>query len=141
MSRTADSARRSARTTTSRPDDEEAGFGPETRPDELRPGRRRRSSFEEQTDWQRIGIFGAGMAVGLAIGAGAALLLAPQSGEITRELIGEQARSVGGRVVDRWDDLRDELRAAARRSRKRVRRGVTRGRWAAEDALDRGRRR
>jgi len=98
-------------------------------------------SYEERTGWRRAGVFSAGLAVGLAVGAGAALLFAPQSGEDTRELIGEQARSVTGRVADRWEDLRDELRAAARRSRRRVRRGVTRGRWAAEDALERGRRR
>ena len=96
---------------------------------------------EERTGWQRIGIFSAGLAVGLAVGAGAALLFAPQSGEDTRELIGEQMSLVTGRVADRWDDLRDELRAAARRSRRRVRRSVTRGRWAAEDVVERGRRR
>ena len=96
---------------------------------------------EEPAGWQRVGIFSAGLAVGLVVGAGAALLFAPQSGEDTRELIGEQARSVTGRVADRWDDLRDELRAAARRSRRRVRRSVTRGRWAAEDVVERGRRR
>jgi hypothetical protein len=95
------------------------------------------TSYERQPDWRRVGLFGAGLAIGLAVGAGAALLLAPQSGEETRELLGAGARRLGGRAADRWDELRDELRWLARRGRKSVRRGVTRGRWAAEDAIER----
>jgi len=91
-------------------------------------------------DWEKVGVFGAGFAIGAAVGAAAALLLAPRTGEDARELIGEQARVLGGRAADSWDDLRDELRWLARRGRKSVRRGMTRGRWAAEDAVARGKR-
>ena len=98
-------------------------------------------SYERQPDWRRVSLFAAGLTIGLAVGAGAALLFAPQSGEETRELLGAGARRLSGRAADRWDDLRDELRWLARRGRKSVRRGVTRGRWAAEDAIDRGWRR
>ena len=95
------------------------------------------TSYDRRPDWRRVGVFGAGLFLGLAVGAGAALLLAPQSGEETRELLGAGARRLGDRAADRWDDLRDELRWLARRGRKSVRRGVTRGRWAAEDAIER----
>jgi hypothetical protein len=98
-------------------------------------------SDEYQTDWRQIGTLGVGIAIGVAVGAGIALLLAPMSGEETRDLIGDRARRLRGRAADSWDDLRDELRWAARRGRKRVRRGATRGRWAAEDAVDKARRR
>lgn len=88
---------------------------------------------EEHVDWGQLGLFGAGLVIGVAVGAGAALLFAPMSGEAVRELIGE-------RVSGRWDDLRDELRERKRQGRKTVSRGVVRGRWAAEDVLDRRKR-
>jgi gas vesicle protein len=79
------------------------------------------------------------VAVGAAVGAGAALLLAPQSGEETRELIGRGRRRFGARAHDAWDDLRDELRWAAHRGARKLRRGATRGRWALEDRFHRRR--
>ena len=94
---------------------------------------------EWRTDWRQIGTLGLGVAVGVALGAGVALLLAPMSGEDTREFIGHRARRIRGRASDRWDDLRDELRYAAHRGRKRIRRSATRGKWAAEDAIERTR--
>lgn len=90
-------------------------------------------------DWRQIGTLGVGVAVGVALGAGLALLLAPMSGEETRDFIGQRARRIRGRAADHWDDLRDELRYAARRGRKRIRRSATRGKWAAEDAIERTR--
>ena len=98
-------------------------------------------SYEEPMDWARLGVFGLGIALGALLGGGAALLLAPQSGEEVRADIGRRARGVRADARDAWDDLRDELEWATRRGRRRMRRGVTRGRWAAEDLLDRGRRR
>ena len=94
---------------------------------------------EWRTDWRQIGTLGLGVAIGVAVGAGVALLLAPMSGEETRDLIGTRARRFRGRAADRWDDLRDELQYAARRGRKRIRRSATRGKWAAEDAIERTR--
>lgn len=98
-------------------------------------------SYEAETDWMRLGSFGAGLALGALLGAGVALLFAPQTGEETRELLGERARSFRGDAGESWDDLRDELRWLSRRGGRKLRRGATRGRWTAEDLLDRGRKR
>jgi hypothetical protein len=98
-------------------------------------------SWEEPMDWARLGVFGLGIAIGAILGSGTALLFAPQSGEETRAGIGRRARSMREDARDAWDDLRDELDWAARRGRRHLRRSATRGGWAAEDLLDRGRRR
>ena len=97
-------------------------------------------SYDEEHDWRKVGVFGAGLAIGLAVGVASTLLLAPRTGEETRELIGHEARRLGGRMADGLDDLRDEMRWIARRGRRRVRRGFTRGKWTMQDAVDRGRR-
>jgi hypothetical protein len=89
-------------------------------------------SFEEERDWRGAGILGLGVLAGALVGAGVALLLAPQSGEETRERIANRARRLGSRADDSWDDLRDELR----RLRRRSRRAATRGKWKVEDMLD-----
>ena len=66
-----------------------------------------------ETDWQQVAIFGAGLALGLALGAGAALLTAPQSGEETRAALRGRVKRMGRttrrRSRDAWDELRDEL--------------------------------
>ena len=91
------------------------------------------SSYEETAEWDNLGIFGAGLAVGLTLGAGLALLLAPRSGEETRELLGDRSRWIGGRVTGGFDDIRDGVERATRRSRRKLHRGLTRGRWMVED--------
>jgi gas vesicle protein len=92
---------------------------------------------EGGTDWGRVGVFGAGLAIGALLGAGTALLLAPSSGFETRVRLARGARRAGTRVADRWDDLGDAVRRKAHRSRTQVERKLTRGRWAAEDAWER----
>ena len=53
--------------------------------DDDRPVQRPRgSSYRRSVDWQHVGLLGAGLVVGAFVGAGAALLLAPQSGRETR---------------------------------------------------------
>jgi hypothetical protein len=89
-------------------------------------------SWEERRDWRGAGILSLGVIAGALVGAGVALLLAPQSGEETRERIANRARRLGTRADESWDDLRDELRRLHRRSR----RAATRGRWKVEDILD-----
>ena len=57
----------------------------------------------------------------MAVGAGVALLLAPQTGADARRALARQGRRLSIRGRDAWDDLRDELRRAARQ-RLRARR-------------------
>jgi hypothetical protein len=90
-------------------------------------------SYEEERDWRGAGVFTLGAVAGALVGAGVALLLAPQSGIETREEIASGARRLRSRADDSWDDLRDELR----RLRRRSRRVATRGRWRVEDLFDR----
>src|SRR4051812_25420203 len=77
----------------------------------------------DETDWQQVAIFGAGVALGIAVGAGAALLSAPHSGAETRAILraraGRVGRSTRRRGQDAWDDLRDELRGVKRAIQKR----------------------
>jgi len=89
-------------------------------------------SYDEERNWHRAGVLSLGIIAGALVGAGAALLLAPQSGEETREQIVSRARRLSARADEGWDDLRDELR----RLRRRSRRAATKGRWKVEDILD-----
>ena len=62
-------------------------------------------------------MLGVGMLIGIAIGAGVALLAAPQSGVDTRDNIRDRIRHLRGR--DRpWDKLARELRRATAVRRK-----------------------
>lgn len=76
-----------------------------------------------ETNWRQLAIFGAGLALGIALGAGAAMLTAPQSGEETRADLTRGARRatrmVGRRSRVAWEDLRDDLRGATRALRRR----------------------
>jgi hypothetical protein len=81
---------------------------------------RRRPGLGGRRD--RVMVFAAGVAFGLAIGAGAALLLAPQAGTDTRRAIARKGRRLSRRGRDAWDDLREELSRAARRGRQAFRR-------------------
>lgn len=89
-------------------------------------------SYENEREWNRAGAFGLGVLAGALVGAGVALLFAPESGEETRERIATRARDFGVRADEGWNDLRDELR----RLRRRSRRAATRGRWKVEDLLE-----
>lgn len=87
----------------------EAGT-PQPRPPRTRPADwPSPSSRRNQTT-----VFAAGVVLGLAIGAGVALLFAPESGAYTRRALVRRGRRVTLRGRDAWDDLRDELRTAVR---------------------------
>jgi hypothetical protein len=77
--------------------------------------------------------FAAGVAVGLTIGAGAALLFAPQAGTDTRRAIARKGRRLSRQGHDAWDDLRDELSRAARRGRQVLTRRRRRSETSAAD--------
>jgi gas vesicle protein len=103
-------------------------------------GRSNRRSYSEDVQWRNASIFGAGVALGALLGAGAALLFAPQTGEETREMLSERAHRFGGRIGERIDDARGDLGWYMRRGRRKLRRGAERGRWTGEDIADRIRR-
>jgi len=79
-----------------------------------------------ETDWQEVALFGAGLALGVILGAGGALLTAPRTGAETRAALGARAarlrRSGARHSQNAWDELRDELRQAKRKLKNRKRR-------------------
>jgi hypothetical protein len=114
--------RGTARTTTS----PSTGRAAPARPEATSP-----SAPADETDWQQVAIFGVGVAFGLAVGAGAALLAAPHSGAETRAALraraGRMGRTTRRRGRDVWEDLRDELQGAKRAlQRRKLRRAAER---------------
>ncbi len=53
-----------------------------------------------EIDWRRVAVFAGGLGLGAAVGAGAALLLAPRSGAATR-------RRLRRRIHNAWSDPDD----------------------------------
>ena len=86
----------------------------------------RTDARESDLDWKQIAVFATGVLVGLSVGAGVALLVAPQSGRETRRELVRRGRRIKRRSADAWDDLRDELRQAARRGRRSLGRSIRR---------------
>jgi hypothetical protein len=66
-------------------------------------------------------LFAAGIALGIVVGAGVALLFAPQSGADTRQALAKRSRRVTRRSRDAWDDLGYEFRRALNRRTARRR--------------------
>jgi hypothetical protein len=95
-----------------------------------------RAVEDDDIDWERVAVFGTGIAIGAALGAGVALLFAPASGEEARAAIVRRGARLAKGGRDSWEELRDELEWAARRGKRRVGRKVQRARWAAEDFID-----
>ena len=54
--------------------------------------------------------FISGLLLGAVIGAGVALLTAPQLGHRTRRRIKKTALTIRDSATDRWDDLADEVK-------------------------------
>jgi len=67
---------------------------------------------ETVPDWNNIGLFAAGIALGAILGASVALLWAPASGNETRHRIGQRVRGIRG-DDDVWDELAEEQEPAA----------------------------
>jgi gas vesicle protein len=64
----------------------------------------------EYDDDGRVLNFMSGVICGVAIGAGVALLMAPESGKKTRKRITRAAGDLREDATDRWDDIADEVR-------------------------------
>src|SRR6185437_575153 len=90
------------------------------------------------SDWHATATLAAGVVLGIAVGAGATLLLAPQSGSETRHELARRGRRlrrrIGRRGHDAWADLGYELRRAARKAR-RTRRDRYEARYAGSDVV------
>lgn len=83
---------------------------------------------------------------GLAMGAGAALLLAPRAGEETRRELRNQGRRLRTSAVEKAEDLQELLSGGYEEARSRVERGVNTARDtmqlnkdSAKDAVEAGR--
>ncbi len=66
--------------------------------------------------------FLAGLVLGAAIGAGVALLTAPQSGKRTRRKLQRAALGVRDSASDRWNDFTGDVRSVVKSGRRRLRR-------------------
>ncbi len=75
-------------------------------------------SDEEEVAMRHEGLrartFLAGLAIGALVGAGVALLFAPQSGEETRRDVSRKARRLARDARERYDTMRDKVRRARR---------------------------
>lgn len=87
----------------------------------------------EYEDERHVFTFIAGLALGALVGAGAALLMAPHSGERTRRKIARAAEDLGDSTRDRFEEASEDVRRrahravrAAERRRDRIRDGVRR---------------
>ncbi len=73
---------------------------------------------DEAMEWKHVAIFGVGLALGISLGAGVALLTAPRSGAETREDIRRGARTARGVVrgagSDAWQGVQAELSRLSR---------------------------
>jgi hypothetical protein len=70
--------------------------------------------FRREADWRLVALIGAGVAAGMMIGAGIALLTAPQSGAHTRLVLTREMRRRTPWRNNPWDQLGEALHKAAR---------------------------
>ncbi len=66
--------------------------------------------------------FVAGLMLGALLGAGVALLIAPQRGEATRRRIGSRWRDIRNDAAEQLGDWKDDARRELRRRRKQLKR-------------------
>ena len=86
-----------------------------------------------------------GFLFGLLVGAGAALLFAPQSGEETRQVLKDRSRQLRDDAQAKAEGWREQVEEGYGRARERLedgfdaaRRGVRETRDGAQDAVDAG---
>lgn len=81
----------------------------------------------------RAGGFFAGLLIGAVVGAGVALLLAPESGRETRRKLSRRFKALRDRAADEADALGDEFRTRGRRVRREVARAANAVRAELDD--------
>lgn len=64
--------------------------------------------------------FVSGLLLGMAVGAGVTLLVAPQSGRRTRRALVRSMEDMADTASERWDDVTDDVRSAVKTGRKRL---------------------
>ena len=74
----------------------------------------------EQDDSSSGRSFAVGILLGALVGAGLALLFAPQSGEETRRLIRKKTKRFAREAGDKIDDIRDNVKQIRRRAEKAI---------------------
>ena len=93
-------------------DDEEAPVAPADGDEDGSDDDEEEDAMEH--DEHGVRTFVAGMALGALVGAGLALLFAPQSGEETRRLVSRRAKLLAREARDRYDDVKEKVRRARR---------------------------
>ena len=83
------------------------------------------TGMDPATAKNNLSLLGAGIGIGLTvIGAGIALLTAPQPGRRTRRRLKRGARELRDTATDRWEDLADDMKGkvdeAIQGARKRI---------------------
>lgn len=86
---------------------------PNTRP--LAPSKPRGRPFSHERDWRIVALVGAGVVAGAVLGAGIALLMAPQAGAHTRLALSRELRRRRPWRSSPWEQLGEELHKAAHR--------------------------
>ena len=85
------------------------------------PSRPHGRPFSREADWRTVALVSAGIVAGMVLGAGVALLVAPQSGEHTRLALSRELRRRRPWRKSSWERLGEEFREAARFGRSRLR--------------------
>jgi gas vesicle protein len=80
----------------------------------------RQMEDEEETGHGSARPFAAGLLIGALLGAGVALLFAPQSGADTRRLIRKRSKKIAAGAQDRFDDIKDRIRQARRKAEEAI---------------------
>jgi len=70
----------------------------------------------------KLTVFAGGLALGLLVGGGVALLFAPAAGRDTRRAVARRSQRIRERGGDAWSDLRFEFERMKRRRRRAQRR-------------------
>ncbi|MDT8369683.1 MAG: YtxH domain-containing protein [Longimicrobiales bacterium] len=66
--------------------------------------------MEYDTQEGKIGALAVGLALGAVIGAGIALLAAPESGDRTRRRLRRTTGRIASDAGDRWEDFADDVK-------------------------------
>jgi gas vesicle protein len=82
------------------------------------------------------GTFLAGIALGAFVGAGMALLFAPDAGWKTRRRLQRRIGDIRDRAEDKWDDLRGEARRELIRRKRKLRAEAERAAGRAREVVE-----